>query len=355
MTATERIKQMLNNKRVNSIGASGWYHTPECDRASAEEFAARIIEITDHSNWDFIKIMPNGIYMQEAYGSDIEYLSKDIPLERLRSKMIFNFRSYLVNSPEDMYNFPVLDVRNNPVFQREAALVKALADHYKGTVPIIPTIFLPCHTIPEFVGGIPKARWYFENHPDAVDHMLKSLYETELQLLQMYLDAGADGFFFATRYSNSDIISREEFERFCLPYETKLVDSTKGRAWFNMMHIHGVKNFYWDYFERYDVQAYNWENVPTTVKDSERTTVAKLRAITDRILITGTDQFHDFYGTLDEVHSRFQRRLIQAVRESGDNRLIFAPGCSLPLDIDPEAVHQIRVVVDEYNRAHADV
>lgn len=352
MTATERVKQMLENKRVDSIGASGWYHTPECDRASAAEFAARIIEITDHSNWDFIKIMPNGIYMQEAYGSNIEYLSKDIPLDRLKSKMIFNFHGYLVNSPEDMYRFPVLDVKQNPVFQREVALVRALADHYKGTVPVIPTVFLPCHTIPEFVGGIPKARWYFENHPEAVDHMLKSLYETERQLLQAYLDAGADGFFFATRYSNSDILSRAEFERFCLPYEPKLVQSTSDRAWFNMMHIHGVKNFYWDYYETYNVQAYNWENVPSSVPEEERTSVAKLRAMTDRILITGTDQFHDFYGSVDEVHARFQRRLARAAAESGDHRLIFAPGCSLPLDIDPEAVHQIRVVVDEYNAVH---
>ena len=44
------------------------------------------------------------------------------------------------------------------------------------------------------------------------------------------------------------------------------------------------------------------------------------------------------------------QRLEQAAAECGDNRLIFAPGCSLPLDIDFEAVHQLRVVVDEYNQ-----
>ncbi len=352
MTAAERIRQMVESERVDAVGASGWYHTPECDRAGAEAFSRRIIGITDHSRWDFIKIMPNGIYMQEAHGSDIEYLSKDIPPERLRSKMIFNFRSYLVNSPEEMARFPVLDVKSNPVFQRETALVRALADHYKGTVPILPTIFLPAHTIPEFVGGIPKARWYFENHPDAVDHMLQALYETERQLLQAYLDAGADGFFFATRYSNAGILSRDEFERFCLPYEVRLTESTKGRAWFNMMHIHGVKDFYWDYYDKYFVQAYNWENVPASVPEEERATVARVRELTDRVLVTGTDQVNDFYGSLEEVRERFAQRLERAAKESGDNRLIFAPGCSLPLDIDPESVHQIRVVVDAYNASH---
>lgn len=353
MTATERIKEMLTNSKVDNVGASGWYHTPECDRKSSDVFSKRIIGITDYNNWDFIKIMSNGIYMQEAYGSDIEYYSENIPLELLRSKMIFKFRSYLVNNERDMRKFPVLNARENKVYQREAALIRALAEHYKGAVPIIPTIFLPAHTIPEFTGGIPVAKTYFDECPDAVDHMLKSLFETEKQVIEMYLEAGADGFFFATRFSNSDIITRAQFERFCMPYEKALVKhSVDHGAWFNMMHIHGTKNFYWDYFNEYDVQAYNWENVPHDVSPEERASVAYLRSITDRILISGTDQFADFYGSTDEVLERFMERLDVAARESEDNRFIFAPGCSLPLDIDEENVHQLRVAVDRYNSEH---
>lgn len=349
MTATEHIRQMLNEKRVDTVGASGWYHTPECDRKSAREFSSRIIEITDHSRWDFVKIMSNGIYMQEAYGSNIEYFSENIPLELLRSKMIFKFHGYLVNSAQDMMNFPVLDVKQNSVFQREIQLVKALADHYKGTVPIIPTIFLPAHTIPEFCGGMEKAMWYFVEHPEAVKHMLDALYETEAQLLDAFAEAGADGFFFANRWSSADIFSRDLFEKYCAPYEKALTNRMKGKTWFNIAHVHGVRNFYWDYFEEYNVQAYNWENTPMTVPEEKRDSVAKVRSLTDRILITGTDQFHDFYGPLDEVRDRFRERLAVAAKEAGDNRLIFAPGCSLPLDIDPESVHQLRVVVDAYN------
>lgn len=79
MTATEHIREMLTKPEVDHVGACGWMHTPEVDRKSAEEFSSRIIELTDHSRWDFIKIMPNGVYTQEAYGSDITYLSENIP------------------------------------------------------------------------------------------------------------------------------------------------------------------------------------------------------------------------------------------------------------------------------------
>lgn len=77
----------------------------------------------------------------------------------------------------------MLDVSRNRVYQREIANVRALAERYKGTVPILPTIFTPMHCIPEFVGGIDKARWYYENHPEAVDRMLQALVQTELQLV----------------------------------------------------------------------------------------------------------------------------------------------------------------------------
>lgn len=349
MNAAERMREMLEKRHVSQVGASGWVHTPEVDRKSAAEFSARIIELTDYNRWDFIKIMPNGVYNQEAYGSDIEYMSENIPLENLHTKQIMKFNRYLIQNEKDMEQFPVLNVAENRVYQREVAVVKALSDHYKGTVPVIPTIFLPAHTIPEFCGGIEKTRWYMDNHPDAVEKMLKAFVQTELQLVDAYMDAGADGFFFATRYSNGDILSEEEFERFCRPFDEQLLARVKERTWFNMVHVHGVKNLYMDKFDKYDVQAISWENTPFTVPEEERFTVKRVREITDKILITGTDQFEDYYGTRKDVKERFWKRLETAAEQSGDNRFIFAPGCSLPLDIDLEHVHLLREVVDEYN------
>lgn len=353
MTATERIRKMLDGGPVAQIGASGWLHSPGPDRGTAEAFSSEIIRMTDYSRWDVIKIMPNGVYTQEAYGSDIEYFSGELTPEDLKAKRVFQIHHYLIAHPRQMEAFPVLDVSKNKVFQREIANVRALAEHYKGTVPILPTIFCPMHTIPEFVGGIDKARWYFENYPDAVEKMLQALVQTQLQLVDAYIDAGADGFFFAQRYSNSDILSEGEFERFARPYDEMLLQRVHGRTWFNMIHVHGARNFFWDQFKTYDVQALSWENTPLQIPEEERSTVAKVRKISDKILVTGTDQFHDFYGTKEEVLNRFRRRVEQAGRESEDNRLIFAPGCSLPLDIEEETVHLLRVAADEYNGARA--
>lgn len=174
MTATQRIRSMLDGSPVKEIGACGWLHTIGADRDTAEVFSSAIIKMTDYSKWDFIKVMPNGVYNQEAHGSDIEYFSGPLSVEDLKAKRVFQFHRYLINSVKDMEAFPVLDVSKNAVYQREVNVVRALAKHYQGTVPVIPTIFTPAHCIPEFCGGIEQARYYMDNHPEAVDAMLRA-------------------------------------------------------------------------------------------------------------------------------------------------------------------------------------
>lgn len=61
MTATQRIRSMLDGSPVKEIGACGWLHTIGADRDTAEVFSSAIIKMTDYSKWDFIKVMPNGV------------------------------------------------------------------------------------------------------------------------------------------------------------------------------------------------------------------------------------------------------------------------------------------------------
>lgn len=349
MTATELIKSMLDGQSVNQIGASGWQHLIGIDRGSAQNFAKHIIDLTDKSHWDIIKVMPNGVYNQEAHGSDITYFDGNLSDYDLRTKRVFHFNRYMLESPQDMDAFTQIDVSKNSVYQREVNTIRTLSEYYKGTVPVLPTVFMPAHCLPEFCGGLDKARWYMENYPDSVDRMLTALVQTELELVKNFIDAGADGFFFAQRYSNDDLLTEKQFERFCRPYDDLIIASANKKTWFNIIHVHGNRRFFWNQFASYNVEAISWENTPEQIPEEERSTVAKVRQLTDKVLITGTDQLHDFYGTREEVLDRFRRRVKKAARESEDNRLIFAPGCSLPLDIDSETVHLLRLAADEYN------
>ena len=348
MNATEKIKAMLEKKHVDFIGACGWMHTPDIDRKSPEEFAKRVIAMTDENNWDFIKLMSNGWYVPEAYGEDLEFYSENIPLEFQKIKRLADIRTPLIKTEDDLENLPVIS-KDNPVIQRNAEVVRILAEHYKGTIPIITTLFTPCTLIPDLSGSNERFHEFADECPEKLHKALKALLQTNMNIVDAFAEAGSDGFFIASKHSSPSMISEDDFDRYCAAYDKQLVAHCNEKAWFNMIHAHGQKDMYIKKYLEYDVQAINWENMPHGKSGPGIVSVAEMRSMTDKVLIGGTDQFYDFYGDVKHVRSNFAKRLAQLAKESGDNRFIFAPGCSLPLDVDPEVIHQLRLVVDDYN------
>ncbi|MBR4421163.1 MAG: hypothetical protein IKS69_01350, partial [Erysipelotrichaceae bacterium] len=53
--------------------------------------------------------------------------------------------------------------------------------------------------------------------------------------------------------------------------------------------------------------------------------------------ITGLARHYDYYNEnndRDELKEFFRKRLLTVINESGDKRVVFAPGCALPMDVD---------------------
>lgn len=154
-----------------------------------------------------------------------------------------------------------------------------------------------------------------------------------------YLDAlfaeGIDGIFLANQYSMEHIISDEQYDEFCEPYEREIIQYCKGRTWFNMAHAHGDKKLRIQRYYGYgmdEIQALNWENCPAGLKDDEITTIKSVRSETNKVLIAGIDQNHDFItpeNDRESVKKRLVKRFQNALQENGSNRFIFAPGCAM--------------------------
>lgn len=352
MTGTEKIQAMLQKKQVDMIGACGWVHTPEVDRRPVNEFVQKVIKMTDEHRWDFVKLMSNGWYTQEAYGEKLRFYEENIPLEYQKTKRLADIEEVLIKDEVALETLPVLDTVANPVIRYNAEVVRQLAEHYRGDKPVLATVFTPSTLLPDLCGGNDRFVEYIRQCPEKVHKALDALLESDKRIADAFIDAGADGLFISTKNTSPEMLPPEYFEEFSQSYDEKLLAHIKGRTWFNILHVHGQHNLYMETYTQYDVQAINWENVPHGLTGKGVTTVADLRAMTDKILIGGTDQFYDFYGTQEEVKERFRMRLTTAVREAGDNRFIFAPGCSLPLDVPMENLHLIRTVVDEYQAEH---
>lgn len=344
MTGTERIQALLAGKNADRIGVAGWVHMPFVDR-NVTDMTRATIHVTDYLGWDFIKIMSTGHYIPEAFGGDITFSTNPYSWSG-------TIHRYPIESLEDLKNFPVLTA-DNPVFRREVAVAKNLVEHYKGTLPVIATVFSPLTCLQEMMsrGTAEKVTYFIENHPAEVHKALERLVESNFNYLDALVnEAHVDGIFFASQYMSRRVITPEHYDAFCTPYDTPVLERIKGKTWFNVMHVHGESDLMFDKCLDYAVQAFSWENCAPGVPEESISSVKKVRSMTDKLLVTGLARHHDYYSATNdrnELKERFRRRLLTVLEESGDKRVVFAPGCALPMDVDRYVFTLMKEVVLE--------
>ncbi|MDR2767971.1 MAG: hypothetical protein LBB82_06555 [Treponema sp.] len=346
MNASERLRAMVEKKPFDKVGASAWWHLPVVDRY-AEKFAKETIRFTDLNQWDFIKVMHNPHLFAEAYGADIEYLEDPKEWAGI-------IHRYPIKTSDDLAKLPLLDVEKNTAFAREVAVVKRLAEHYKGTVPVIPTLFTPITWVQEMTHSTVPVETldFIHNHKKELHRALDTLLEVNLRFIDAFITAGADGFFIASQYGvtkfGDTLFSDSEFDEFEFPFVKAMVDHLKKNTWFNLLHVHGDRNLRIEKFLDLDVQAINWENTHPQIPASELLSIERVRSLTDKIIIGGVDKGSCFGGPLAKVRDRLKNFLEKALRETKDNRLILAPGCALELGVHEKSLAVLREVVDEF-------
>lgn len=326
MTGTERIKALLEGTPIDRTPIGGWYHMPLVDR-NVTDFTRELIASTDVNRWDFIKIMTNGHFYTEAYGGEIDF-------SKTYNRWNGTIKKYPIRTAEDAANLPVLGI-DNPVWQRELAILRVLKDYYQDRVPIVATIFNPLTAVQECAGCLdpsPMLRLMVEA-PDALHKALEAMTQTNINYLDGLFQEGIDGIFLANQYSMSHILTDAQYDEFVTPYEARVLEHCKGHTWFNMAHIHGSQNLRMDPYLAYGddvLQALNWECCPVGVPEEQVASVKKIRPRTNKILITGIDQGHDFItpeNDREAVKAVLKQRFQTVKEENGSNRFIFAPGC----------------------------
>jgi uroporphyrinogen decarboxylase len=347
MNGLQRIKTILEGNEPDRAAVSGWIHTPLLDR-DTEKFVAFTIDFAEKNGWDVIKVMPNGYYFSEAYGADITF-SNDA------TQWAGVIHKYPLEKPADVSNIPVLGA-DNDVFAREVAAVKAVKRHFGDTRVVLPTMFTPLTWIQEMSSSTKPAftQDLTRNHKDELHKGLRALVETCKKVIDAYIDAGADGIFYATQFAQDGLLTDESFAEFAEPYDIEVLDHIQGRTWFNMLHIHGTGNLLLDKFKSYPVQAWNWENVPEGFSGESLPSVTKTRSLTNAVLVAGIDQHHDFNAAnRNIVHERLTRRFEAIKHENGgNNRFVFAPGCALPMNVGLE-IFSLLVEIAEENTTKA--
>ena len=337
-TGFELIKQQVETKKLGEeLPIVGWFHFPLADPV-ADDFYAETVNTATAGHWDLIKIMTCGNYMPVAYGADYEFSTNPQKWDGV-------FHSHPITSAEDAGKLGVLDATNDTL-AAEVAVDGRIVDTYKGEKPVLATLFDPLSWVQELSTPM-NPDWTLDlmrSDPKALTHALEALQETNDHFLDALIDKGIDGIFMTTKFSRSTLITPEEHREFVVPYLKHMAKKLKGRTWFSMLHVHGDEGLYMDDLIDLDYQAFNWECCGTA---PNLTSVADMRRKTDKVLITGFDQNHDFYGTPEQIKRRLATRLEDTLAQNDGGALIFGPGCTLPLDVDRSLFSLIYEVVHE--------
>jgi uroporphyrinogen decarboxylase len=191
-------------------------------------------------------------------------------------------------------------------------------------VPILQTLFSPLTIAHKLSLHLPFEE-SVRNYRPQLEAGLRAILDGSKRFAEATLDAGADGFFFATQEANRDTLSDADFLDLGKRYDLELLGAIRDRAGFLLLHA-CRENILADLVADYPVDAINWEVQKT------RPTLSEARSIWSQTLVGGLDRFGALlHGTPNDVRAEVR----QVLAEAGRERFIVSAGCAIPTDCPP--------------------
>ena len=310
----ERIEAAIAGGVSDRVPVALWKHFPLDDQDPAK-LAANTVAWQRKYDFDLVKFMPSGTYSVEDWGAKSAYDGASNGARKIVQPG--------VRSPQDWRGLRRLDAAAGVLGAQNAAL-GSTAKQLAGNVPILQTLFSPLTTARKLAGEVVFD--HLRNHPDALEAGLRTITDTTIDFALAALAAGAQGFFLATQCATTDDMSEVEYARFGARYDLEILAAVKGKARFNMLHVHG-QNVMFGMMAGYPVEMINWHDrltPPSLAQALPRFSGALVGGVAERDLLVT--------GTADEVRAQVR----DAIAQTGAKRLIVGPGCVVALAV-PEA------------------
>ncbi len=208
--------------------------------------------------------------------------------------------------------------------------VELLRRQLEPSDPLVVTLFSPLGLVGLWCG------------PDGLRELLQEPRSTAHQVLAALgglvsglawhcLRAGADGIYYSCW--GQDVLSDREYSEFGLPYDLMGLSGARGAA-IRMLHIHGGVHEGVERYAAYPVDAIGWSEEDGSVSLADGGQI-----LTDRILMGGLSERQAV-----PAGDRERSRLLDLRSRLGE-RLLVAPGCSLPDEVSSETLASLRQLV----------
>ena len=325
MTKWQRVEAALAGEHPDRPPLSFWQHFPGRDRTAAG-LAQATIDFQQTYDLDLVKLMPRGMYMAQAWGCAIGPGDAQIGTTTV-------VRS-VVQIADDWTRLAPLDVRAG-VLGEQLAMIRQVRRALGSEVPIIQTIFSPLTT----AAKIGDARVTADRRmaPQQLRRALEVITATTRDFARACLEAGADGFFFATQHASRDVLPPDEFEEWARPFDLQVLEPLVALSRLVVVHAHG-NHLFFDSVARYPAQVINWhdrEGGPT---------LWEAQTLTDKCLGGGISRAGALvHGTPGQV----QDEVRDAVAQTQGRHLFVMPGCVVPLSAPAANLRALRQAIEQ--------
>lgn len=324
LSRRERLQAALHGEPTDRTPISLWHHFPGRD-ATPEALVEVTWEFQRHLDPDFIKLMPTGMYPVLDYGVRVRPSDDAIGTTR--------FAEGPIREPADWRRLPRLSPSRG-VLGQQVETVRRLRARLGPDVPIIQTIFSPLVIADKLVGG--KIADWIGAAEQPVREALGQVSDEVVAFGQACLEAGVDGFFFATQLATRSALPAGIYRRLGVPYDLRTLEPLRAGSWCLLLHLHGVDPQF-ELADLYPVDGVNWHDRETAPS------LAQALGRTRRCLVAGiARQGAVAHGRPAEAAAEVR----DAIAQTGGRRVIVAPGCVIPTTAPPENLLAARRAVD---------
>lgn len=310
MNKWERVHACANGERPDRTPVSLWVHYHLQDR-SPRRLAAATVGLYRRYDTDLLKLTPSGLYGVQDWGAAIRYSRNDWTAPVMNEAVIKDGGAWK--------DLPELDIYDGAL-ARELELIREVKAEVGNEVPVLMTVFSPLTLAWKLLGSEAtpeRIKHDMKVHRDSFHAGLKTITETTRRFSQACLDAGADGFFFATQLASYEVLDDEsQYEEFGLPYDLGVLEPTRKATKISILHLCRQKLMI-DLAARYPVDIVNWNNVESGISLKE----GKER--TGKAVAGGLDNQRLHLMTPDEVTESVRT----VIKETDEQGFLLAPTC----------------------------
>jgi uroporphyrinogen decarboxylase len=327
MNPRERVWAALQGEAVDRPPISFWGH-----RYDRESSAAELVEATrdfqrDYG-WDYVKLNPRKSYFAEDWGLSYRYSGSPVEKPVLQAWPIHAVGDWGAIKP----------LRADAgAYGEQLQAVRALRRALPADVPFVQTVFSPLGVAGEMVDRPARVAEHLRADPAAVMAALEAITRTLVDYVGAVLDQGADGIYFATtHFASRPLLSREEYRRFGRPFDLRVLAAARGAS-FNVLHVCKSQNLLRELSD-YPVHAFSW-----AATDSTNPGLAEAREFIGGALVGGISQEGALMAADPaEAVEEFRR----AFEQTGGQRWLVGPGCSIPPDTPAANLRALREAVE---------